>query len=77
MSVDVPSGLDVHNGSIGQPTVKADYTVALGLPKIGFQEYPKVVGKLYVGDLGIPEQAYRDMSYDAPMFRGKSYIFVN
>ena len=77
LSIDVPSGLNTHDGSIGHPTIKADYTIALGLPKIGFKEHSDFVGKLYVGDLGISEQAYRDMGYDAPMFRSKSYISVN
>lgn len=77
LSVDVPSGLDVHDGSIGQPTIKADYTVALGMLKKGFKEHPDIVGKIYLGDLGIPEQAYRDMGYEYPLFRGKSYISVN
>ena len=77
LSVDVPSGLDAHNGSVGQPTVKADYTIALGMLKKGFEEHPEIVGKLYIGNLGIPPEAYRDMGYDPPMFRGKSYLSVN
>lgn len=77
LSVDVPSGLDVHDGSIGQPAVKADYTVVNGMPKIGFEEHPDLVGKVYLGDLGIPEQAYQDMKYEPPKFGGKSYMSVN
>lgn len=74
LSVDVPSGLDVHTGSLGHPTVKADYTVALGMPKKGFEEHPDYVGKLSLGDLGIPPQAYRDQGLDPPLFQGKSYL---
>jgi len=77
LSIDVPSGLDAHNGSIGHPTIKSDYTVALGLPKIGFKENSEIVGKLYIGDIGIPPKAYRDKGYESPMFRGKSYVSVN
>lgn len=77
LSVDIPSGLDVHNGSIGNPIIKADYTVAFGMLKKGFEEHPEYIGKVYLGDLGIPESAYRDMSYEPPMFREKSYISVN
>lgn len=77
LSVDVPSGMDVHNGSICSPIVEADYTVALGMLKNGFWGNRKYTGKLYIGDLGIPEQAYRDLEYEPPMFKGKSYIFVN
>ena len=77
LSVDVPSGLDVHNGHAGQPTVKADYTVALGMLKKGFEEHPNIVGKIYLGDLGISEQAYRDMGYEYPLFKDKTCIPVN
>lgn len=77
VSIDVPSGLDAHNGSIGQPTIKADYTIALGMLKKGIEKHPKIVGKLYVGDIGIPDQAYRDMGYETPMFRDRTYISVN
>ncbi len=77
LSVDVPSGLDVHDGSIGNPTVKADYTLALGMLKKGFEEHPDLVGKTFLGDLGIPEDAYREQGYEPPIFRGKSYLFVN
>ncbi|MCK5603943.1 NAD(P)H-hydrate epimerase [Candidatus Pacearchaeota archaeon] len=77
LSVDVPSGLDVHDGSIGKPTVKANYTVALGMLKKGFEEHPDLIGKVYLGDLGIPEAAYRDMGYEPPLFRGNSTLSVN
>ena len=77
LSVDVPSGLDVHDGSIGKPVVKADYTVALGMLKKGFEEHSDIVGKVYLGDLGIPEQAYKDMGYEYPLFKDKSYLAVN
>jgi len=77
LSIDVPSGLDAHNGSVGIPTIKADYTIALGMPKKVFKEYPEIVGKLYLGDLGIPPDAYRDMGYETPMLRDKTYISVN
>jgi len=77
LSIDVPSGLVAHDGSIGKPTIKADYTIALGLPKIGFEEHPEFVGKLFFGNIGIPEQAYRDIGYNPPMLRGKSYVSVN
>lgn len=68
LAVDVPSGLDVHTGSLGDPTVKANYTVALGMLKKGFKEHPDHIGKVYIGDLGIPEQTYRDMGFEMPPF---------
>jgi len=77
LSVDVPSGMDVYSGTIGSPCVKADYTVALGMLKKGFEEHPDFVGKVYLGDLGIPGQAYKDKGYEPPLFSGSSYLFVN
>ena len=77
LAVDVPSGLDGHDGSIRKPAIKADYTVALGMLKKGFEEHPDLVGKIYLGDLGISEQAYQDMGYEYPLFKDKTYIPVN
>ena len=77
LSVDVPSGLNVSDGSLGTPTVKADYTISLGMAKKGFEKHPEIIGKLYIGDLGIPPQAFRDMGYEPPMFGDKTYVSVN
>ncbi|MBN2096230.1 NAD(P)H-hydrate epimerase, partial [Candidatus Peregrinibacteria bacterium] len=77
LSVDVPSGLDAHNGRAGNPTVIANCTVTLGMPKKGLEKNYEVVGKLFIGDIGIPQQAYRDKGYESPLFRGKSALSVN
>jgi hydroxyethylthiazole kinase-like uncharacterized protein yjeF len=52
VAVDVPSGLDAETGVAYSPTVRADLTVALGLPKPGLR------GEVVVVDIGIPLQAY-------------------
>jgi hydroxyethylthiazole kinase-like uncharacterized protein yjeF len=52
IAVDVPSGLDADTGVAYSPTVRADLTVALGLPKPGLR------GEVVVVDIGIPLQAY-------------------
>lgn len=77
LSVDVPSGLDTHNGRAGDPAITANYTVTLGMPKKGLGKNYEIVGKLFIGDLGIPPQAYKDFRYGPPLFRGKSYLSVN
>ncbi len=77
LSVDVPSGLDVHDGSVTNPTARANYTVALGMLKKGFEEHQDIIGKVYLGDLGIPGEAYRDIGYEAPDFEGGNYIKIN
>ncbi len=74
LSVDVPSGLDVHDGTLGSPIVKADYTLVYGMPKVGLNKNNNVSGKLYLGDLGIVGQAYLDEGYSVPNFEGKSYV---
>jgi NAD(P)H-hydrate epimerase len=52
VAVDVPSGLDADSGVAYSPIVRADLTVALGLPKPGLR------GEVVVVDIGIPLQAY-------------------
>jgi NAD(P)H-hydrate epimerase len=52
VAVDVPSGLDADTGVAYSPTVRADLTVALGLPK------PGLSGEVAVVDIGVPLQAY-------------------
>ncbi len=76
LAVDVPSGLDIHNGSIGKPCIKADYTIALGMLKKGFEEHLDSIGKVYLGDLGIPKEAYADMGYKVPEFKDKRYTEI-
>ena len=57
VSVDIPSGLDADTGRILGACVKANLTVALGLPKQGFYqgEGPTMVGRVEVADIGIPQ----------------------
>ena len=57
VSVDLPSGLNADTGEVGEHCVWADETVTFAAPKIGLVTYPgaKYVGRLTVGDIGIPE----------------------
>jgi hydroxyethylthiazole kinase-like uncharacterized protein yjeF len=55
LAVDVPSGLDADTGVAYSPTVTADMTLTLGLPKPGLAE---VGGKVLAADIGIPREAY-------------------
>jgi len=57
VSLDLPSGLDPTTGKKGEPTVKADYVLTLALPKTGLKKMKQV----YLANLGIPQQLYKDM----------------
>ena len=58
LSCDIPSGIDSDTGKISIDSVKADYTIAMGFPKIGCIIEP---GKSYSGqinsvDIGFPNK---------------------
>ncbi len=58
ISIDIPSGINPDNGTIGSCCIKADITICLGLSKIGLFEYPasQFIGQLLVADIGIPKE---------------------
>jgi ADP-dependent NAD(P)H-hydrate dehydratase / NAD(P)H-hydrate epimerase len=60
LAVDLPSGLEADNGRALSPTVRADLTVTLGLPKTGLLvgDGPSLAGEVWLVDIGIPPQAY-------------------
>ena len=58
LSCDIPTGIDSDTGKISIDSVKADYTIAMGFPKIGCIIEP---GKSYSGqissvDIGFPNK---------------------
>lgn len=68
LAVDVPSGLDSDTGLAYAPTVRADLTVTLGLPKPGLTraDGPRVCGDIWVADIGIPFEAYAAVGVAVP-----------
>ena len=56
ISVDIPSGVHGDTGKVMGTAVKADFTVAFGLPKIGNMLFPgyDLCGKLYVTHISFP-----------------------
>ena len=63
VAVDVPSGLDADSGVPYAPTVNANVTITLGLPKPGLR---KMAGRVLVADIGIPSEAYAELGIDVP-----------
>jgi len=53
-------------GEVMDPCIEANYTMTLAYPKIGFSE--KVVGKLFVADIGLPLELYKEEELDFPDF---------
>ncbi len=59
VAVDVPSGLDADCGQVLGAAVRADRTVAIGLPKLGLALEPgrSLAGKISVARIGIADRA--------------------
>jgi NAD(P)H-hydrate epimerase len=58
VSVDIPSGVSSDSGQVMGVAVRADHTVAFGLPKRGHFLYPgaELSGRLFVEDIGFPRE---------------------
>jgi len=63
IAVDIPSGLDADSGVAYAPTVQANVTITLGLPKPGLL---KLAGRVLVADIGVPNEAYAALGLDVP-----------
>lgn len=63
LSLDLPSGLNATTGVPGNPTIKASATLTLAMPKTGLLRpaVRELVGDLYLADIGIPPNVYRDL----------------
>ncbi|MEJ5306558.1 MAG: NAD(P)H-hydrate dehydratase [Ignavibacteria bacterium] len=57
LSVDIPTGLSSDNGKILGEAFSADYTLTMGLPKVGLliNDGPRVSGKIEIVDISYPD----------------------
>ncbi len=58
IAVDCPSGLDCDTGEIDKHTIPAHETITFAAAKPGLLTFPgaSVVGKLHIGNIGLPER---------------------
>ncbi len=65
ISIDIPSGLNADNGKAPGVHIKAKKTYSLAIDKVGLNVYPgaELAGEKVVLDIGIPEEAYKKLSY--------------
>ncbi len=66
LAVDNPTGVDADSGEVAEKAILATETLSLGLPKLGQFQFPGslFVGELSVVDIGIPAEAYADLTPD-------------
>lgn len=68
LSLDAPSGLNTTTGKFNDKfCIKAYATMTLALPKIGLvQDNAKeCVGRLYVADISVPPDLYKEIGYES------------
>ncbi|NQV38069.1 MAG: NAD(P)H-hydrate epimerase [Candidatus Marinimicrobia bacterium] len=67
ISLDAPSGLDTTSGNYDTDScIHSDATMTLALPKIGLvtPEAQKVIGDLYLADIGVPKDVLKCIGID-------------
>lgn len=64
VALDTPSGLDLNNGTLYEPAIRALATLTLAMPKMGLfaSDAKSVVGELYAGDISVPPELYQEES---------------
>lgn len=79
LSLDIPSGVDSSTGEIHTPSIRADATLTLALPKQGLKAAAEtgVLGELYLADISVPPELYASKALNldvGPVFALKSVI---
>jgi NAD(P)H-hydrate epimerase len=80
LALDAPSGLDTTSGTAGSPCINAAATLTLALPKSGLltPQAAEYVGELYLADISVPPELYRQIGVDVPnLFEVDSILKVS
>jgi len=75
VSYDLPSGMNPDSGKCGDPCINANFTMTLALPKTGLKRNPKV-GKLFLVNIGIPNELYRGLGLKVGGLFGKGDVIL-
>jgi NAD(P)H-hydrate epimerase len=72
LSLDAPSGLELSNGRLHDPHIRAAATLTLALPNEGLRGSRDAVGDLFLADISVPATVYEQLSlpYRTPFDRG-------
>jgi NAD(P)H-hydrate epimerase len=70
LSLDVPSGLNATTGKAPGPVIRPERTLTLALPKTGLHSVP---GELFLADIGILPEVYRQLGLSFEPFFGQQY----
>jgi NAD(P)H-hydrate epimerase len=76
LALDAPSGLNTTTGIPGNPCISAAATLTLALPKTGLLEPAArpVVGDLYLADISVPPELYRQIGIHVPHVFSQDHI---
>jgi NAD(P)H-hydrate epimerase len=68
LALDTPSGLDLTSGTAHDPTIRANATLTLALPKQGLlnAQSSSYVGDLYLADISVPLEVYTKLGVIMP-----------
>jgi len=69
VAVDAPSGIDADTGAVCGRAVSADYTITMGLPKLGLVVGEGIAhtGQLTIADIGFPPQVIAEADSEAEL----------
>jgi NAD(P)H-hydrate epimerase len=79
LALDLPSGLHPDTGEAATPCIRAHATLTLALPKRGLlvPTAKPYVGRLWLGDIGVPPQFYKRVGLEVrPLFSCAPVILV-